>query len=145
MIASITYFTMLPVKDLVNYFQVCKQFNGIVKANTIWFPLFKKKFYKFTNTNTKNFYKNSKKYSVLNNWLLKMSKANLDHFTDGQGIGQLISLEILSVSHNKLQFIPPEIGNLTNLQILHLYHNKLQSVPQEIVKLSMLKELKLKK
>ena len=50
-------------------------------------------------------------------------------------IGNLINLQKLYLTCNKLQSLPAEIDNLYNLQELDLINNKLQSLPVEILKL----------
>ena len=47
-------------------------------------------------------------------------------------IGQLITLEILSLSDNQLDVLPPEIGQLSHLKHLFLGGNKLGDLPSEI-------------
>ena len=44
-------------------------------------------------------------------------------------MGQLTSLEWLSLSENRLTSLPAEIGQLTSLRELYLSGNKLTSVP----------------
>ena len=61
----------------------------------------------------------------------------------GQLIGQLNSLERLSLNDNQLRNVPAEIGQLTSLQVLGLSDNQLTSVPAEIGQLTSLTELKL--
>ena len=47
-------------------------------------------------------------------------------------IGQLTSLERLSLDKNQLMSVPAEIGQLTSLISLYLYDNQLTSVPAAI-------------
>ncbi|UOB19185.1 leucine-rich repeat domain-containing protein [Abyssalbus ytuae] len=56
-------------------------------------------------------------------------------------IGQLTSLEYLSLRNNQLTSIPTEIGQLTNLEFLNLGNNQLTSIPIEIGQLTSLEQL----
>ena len=47
-------------------------------------------------------------------------------------IGQLTSLEGLSLSRNQLASLPSEIGQLTSLRALYLWQNRLTSGPAAI-------------
>ena len=70
-------FTMLNVSDIVNCLFVCKRFYTIAKNNLLWKQLFKVKFYNVC-IRWKYFYDNYKKYSILNNFLIKNSKVNVN-------------------------------------------------------------------
>jgi Leucine-rich repeat (LRR) protein len=50
-------------------------------------------------------------------------------------------LKKLSLKHNQLKSLPPEIGDLTELKELYLEYNKLESLPSEIGKLKNLEFL----
>src|SRR3990170_4694831 len=56
-------------------------------------------------------------------------------------IGQLTNLQTLYLSNNQLTTLPAEIGQLTNLQKLYLCNNKLTTLPAEIGQLTNLQEL----
>jgi internalin A len=56
-------------------------------------------------------------------------------------IGQLTSLQELTIDGNQLTTLPPEIGQLTSLQKLVLYRNQLTTLPSEIGQLTSLQEL----
>ena len=59
-------------------------------------------------------------------------------------LGQLSRLEVLNLSHNQLSRIPPELGNLSNLNRLHLSSNQLSgNIPPELGALSSLENLRL--
>ena len=58
-------------------------------------------------------------------------------------IGQLTSLERLNLDYNQLTSVPAEIGQLTSLQYLYLTDNQLTSVPAEIGQLAALTKLHL--
>jgi leucine-rich repeat protein SHOC2 len=58
-------------------------------------------------------------------------------------IGQLTSLERLNLEYNQLTSVPAEIGQLTSLQCLYLNDNQLTSVPAEIGQLTSLMKLHL--
>ncbi|UOB19145.1 leucine-rich repeat domain-containing protein [Abyssalbus ytuae] len=58
-------------------------------------------------------------------------------------IGQLTSLETLSLNNNQLTSIPAEIGQLTSLGYLYLDYNQLTSIPAEIGQLTSLEYLSL--
>src|ERR1700679_709493 len=122
-------FAMLNVSDIVNCLYVCKRFYTIAKSNLLWKQLFKVKFYNVY-TIENNFYDSFKKYSILNNFLVKNSKINVN-----------MTIVELYLYDNKLKSIPKEIGQLTMLQILHLQNNELQSIPKKIGILAMLQEL----
>jgi Leucine-rich repeat (LRR) protein len=65
---------------------------------------------------------------------------NVDQFiiTDAElvdlhpSLGNLVSLEILSLPNNKIKSLPKEIGNLKNLELLNLVDNKIKYFPEEI-------------
>jgi Leucine-rich repeat (LRR) protein len=65
---------------------------------------------------------------------------NVDQFiiTDAKlvdlhpSLGDLVSLEILSLPNNKIKSLPKEIGNLKNLELLNLVDNKIEHFPDEI-------------
>src|SRR5271156_2150710 len=124
-------FAMLNVSDIVNCLYVCKRFYTIAKSNLLWKQLFKVKFYNVY-TIENNFYGSFKKYSILNNFLVKNSKINVN-----------MTIVELYLSYNKLQSIPKEIGKLAMLQTLYLDNNQLQSIPKELGQLSMLRILSL--
>jgi internalin A len=58
-------------------------------------------------------------------------------------IGNLSSLQDLSLTHNQLTSLPPEIGNLINLRRLDLTDNELTSLPPEMANLTNLTTLHL--
>jgi Leucine-rich repeat (LRR) protein len=65
---------------------------------------------------------------------------NVDQFiiTDAElveihpSLGNLVTLEILSLPNNKIKSLPKEIGNLKNLELLNLVDNKIEHFPEEI-------------
>jgi Leucine-rich repeat (LRR) protein len=65
---------------------------------------------------------------------------NVDQFiiTDAElveihpSLGNLVTLEILSLPNNKIKSLPKEIGNLKNLELLNLVDNKIEYFPEEI-------------
>ena len=122
-------FAMLNVSDIVNCLYVCKRFYTIAKNNLLWKQLFKVKFYNVY-TIENNFYDSFKKYSILNNFLVKNSKINVN-----------MTIVELYLYDNQLQSIPKEIGLLTMLQTLALSDNRLLSIPKEIGQLVMLQTL----
>ncbi|HSW77012.1 MAG TPA: leucine-rich repeat domain-containing protein [Candidatus Saccharimonadales bacterium] len=56
-------------------------------------------------------------------------------------IGQLSHLIYLNLSNNQLSALPPEIGQLRALQTLSLFNNQLSALPPEIGQLSFLQTL----
>jgi hypothetical protein len=58
-------------------------------------------------------------------------------------IGQLTSLQSLSLSSNRLTVLPPEIGQLTSLHSLYIGNNQLTGLPSEIGQLTALRRLDL--
>src|ERR1700678_211004 len=143
-------FTKLNVNDIINCSLVSKRFYDISNIEMLWYLLFKRKFYnvKCTIINGKKFYDNFKKYSIINNFLLKNSKGNLNIIikdliinfkqlhTIPKELGQLASLQKLYLDNNQLQTIPKEFGQLASLQELSLYNNKLQTIPKELGQLA---------
>src|ERR1700678_1014357 len=127
-------FIKLNVNDIINCALVCKRFYNIGKTEMLWYLLFKENFYnvKCTNENNKKFYDNYKKYSILNNFLLKNNQDNVN-----------IIIRVLNVSYRKLQIVPKELGQLASLQILYLNNNQLQTIPKELGQLASLQELDL--
>src|SRR5271156_368547 len=125
-------FIKLNVNDIINCAHVCKRFYNISRTEMLWYLLFKENFYnvKCTNENNKKFYDNYKKYSVLNNFLLKNNQDSVN-----------IIVRVLNVSYKQLQTIPKELGQLTMLQVLHLYNNQIQSLPKELGQLASLQQL----
>ena len=122
-------FIKLDVNDIVNCTLVCKRFYNIGKTEMLWYLLFKENFYnvKCTNENNKKFYDNYKKYSILNNFLLKNNRDNVN-----------IIIKVLNVSYKQLQTVPKELGQLARLRILCLDNNQLQTIPKELGQLAML-------
>src|ERR1700677_1761146 len=150
-------FTKLNVNDIINCSLVSKRFYDISNIEMLWYLLFKEKFYnvKCTIINGKKFYDNFKKYRILNNFLLKNGKGNVNiiikdliiNFKQLQTIpkelGQLASLQTLSLHNNQLQTIPKEFGQLASLQILSLDNNQLQTIPKELGQLASLRYFRL--
>src|ERR1700678_3815821 len=143
-------FTKLNVNDIINCLFVNKRFYNIGKTEMLWYLLFKENFYnvKCTNENNKKFYDNYKKYSILNNFLLKNNRDSVNIIirvlnvrckqlqTVPKELGQLASLQTLYLDNNQLQTIPKELGQLASLQTLYLYRNRLQTVPKELGQLA---------
>src|ERR1700678_4438575 len=104
-------FTMLSPKDIVNCLFVCKRFYMVAKNNMLWKQLFKEKFYNVC-TSENDFYDNYKKYSILNNFLIK-------------NCGMRVNTDIkrLYAYHHISRPLPKEIGLLTMLQELYLADN----------------------
>src|SRR6202453_1397380 len=127
-------FIKLDVNDIINCALVCKRFYNIGKTEMLWYLLFKENFYnvKCTNENNKKFYDNYKKYSILNNFLLKNNRDSVN-----------IIIRVLNVSYRQLQTIPKELGQLASLQRLDLYNNQLQTIPKELGQLASLQRLDL--
>ena len=150
-------FIKLNVNDIINCALVCKRFYNIGKTEMLWYLLFKENFYnvKCTNENNKKFYDNYKKYSTLNNFLLKNNQDSVNIIirvlnvnykqlqTVPKELGQFASLQTLDLSNNKLQTVPKELGQLACLQRLYLYHNQLQTIPKELGQLASLQTLSL--
>src|SRR5271156_5303183 len=148
-------FAKLDVNDIINCLLVSKRFYNISNIEMLWYLLFKKKFYnvKCTVINGRKFYDNYKKYSILNNFLLKNNQDSVNIIfgvlnvsykqlqTVPKELGQLASLQELSLSNNQLQTIPKELGQLASLQTLDLYRNRLQTVPKELGQLASLQQL----
>ena len=122
-------FAMLNVSDIVNCLYVCKRFYTIAKNNLLWKQLFKVKFYNVY-IDGNNFENNYKKYSILNNFLIKNIKVNVN-----------MDITKIYLENANLQSIPKEIGLLTMLQTLSLHYNQLKSIPKEIEQLTMLQTL----
>src|SRR5271170_6148939 len=150
-------FTKLDVNDIINCALVCKRFYNIGKTEMLWYLLFKENFYnvKCTNENNKKFYDNYKKYSILNNFLLKNNQDRVKILIRvlnvsckqlqrvPKELGQLASLQTLYLDNNQLQIIPKELGQLVSLQELYLDNNKLQTIPKELGQLASLQILNL--
>src|SRR6202789_3044708 len=150
-------FIKLNVNDIINCALVCKRFYNIGKTEMLWYLLFKENFYnvKCTNENNKKFYDNYKKYSILNNFLLKNNQDSVNIIfrvltvsykqlqTIPKELGQLASLQILHLGRNQLQTIPKELGQLASLQTLYLHNNQLQTIPKELGQLASLQILSL--
>src|ERR1700677_5037647 len=102
-------FAMLNVSDIVNCLYVCKRFYTISKNNLLWKQLFKVKFYNVC-IDGNNFEDNYKKYSTLNNFLIKNIKVNVN-----------MDITKIYLENANLQSIPKEIGLLTMLQTLSLH------------------------
>ncbi|KAF8053447.1 hypothetical protein N665_1414s0004 [Sinapis alba] len=65
-----------------------------------------------------------------------------DESIQWEGIASLKRLMLLSVSHNNLTVLPPEVGSLTSLRQLDVSNNKLTSLPNEIGLLTQLEIFK---
>src|SRR5271155_5232106 len=150
-------FIKLDVNDIINCTIVCKRFYNIGKTEMLWYLLFKENFYnvKCTNENNKKFYDNYKRYSILNNFLLKNNQDSVNIIirvlkvsckqlqTVPKELGQLASLQTLNLSNNQLQIIPKELGQLASLQKLFLHNNQLQTIPKELGQLASLRYFQL--
>src|SRR5271169_6852365 len=119
-------FTKLNVKDIINCSSVSKRFYNITNIEMLWYLLFKKNFYNVKCVG-KKFYDTYKRYSILNNFLLKNNQGNVN-----------IIIKELSLNSNRLQTIPKELGQLAMLQKLSLCNNQLQTIPKELGQLAML-------
>ena len=71
-------FCELEIRNIVNCSLVCKQFNRVAKSEMIWLRLFKIKFIECVN---KNFYDEYKRFSILDNFLLKNNRGNVNFFS----------------------------------------------------------------
>ena len=122
-------FIKLNVNDIINCALVCKRFYNIGKTEMLWYLLFNENFYnvKCTNENNKKFYDNYKKYSILNNFLLKNNQDSVN-----------IIIRVLNVNYKQLQTVPKELGQLASLQELSLPNNQLQTIPKELGQLASL-------
>ena len=150
-------FIKLNVNDIINCALVCERFYNISKTEMLWYLLFKENFYnvKCTNENNKKFYDNYKKYSILNNFLLKNNRDSVNIIirvlnvsykqlqTVPKELGQLASLQTLYLNNNQLQTIPKELGQLASLQVLYLDNNQLQTIPKELGQLASLRYFQL--
>src|SRR5208282_2143071 len=127
-------FIKLNINDIINCALVCKRFYNIGKTEMLWYLLFKENFYnvKCTNENNKKFYDNYKKYSILNNFLLKNNQDSVN-----------IIIRVLKVNYKQLQTIPKELDQLASLQELYLYNNQLHTIPKELGQLASLLRLDL--
>ncbi|KAG8236960.1 hypothetical protein J437_LFUL016156 [Ladona fulva] len=67
-----------------------------------------------------------------------MISHNLFHDLPSEGIGDLIMLDYLDISHNKLSAVPPGVGFLTRLKHLSMSHNNISDVPPDIGNLRVL-------
>ncbi|URE01515.1 hypothetical protein MUK42_20719 [Musa troglodytarum] len=71
---------------------------------------------------------------------------NANNITDEsiswEGLSSLMSLTILSLSHNYLTTLPSAVGTLTSLSQLHIANNKITSLPDELGLLNQLQILK---
>ena len=119
-------FTMLGASDIVNCLCVCKRLYTIGKNNLLWKQLFRIKFYNVC-VDGNDFYDNYKKYSILNNFLIKNSNVNVN-----------MNIAELRFITSKIHSMPKELGQLTMLQILSLSNNQLQTIPKELGQLTML-------
>jgi Leucine-rich repeat (LRR) protein len=82
---------------------------------------------------------------VLNNWKkvkkIKASGAGIESLSDA--IGELSSLESLSLSHNKLETLPAAVQSLKKLKELDLSSCPIKSLPDELTSLTSLEILDL--
>src|ERR1700678_2559566 len=104
-------FAMLNVSDIVNCLYVCKRFYAIAKNNLLWKQLFKVMFYN-VRVDGNDFEDSYKKYSILNNFLIKNSNVNVN-----------MDITKIYLENGNLQSIPKEIVQLTTLQKLYLHNN----------------------
>lgn len=72
-------------------------------------------------------------FALTDNWLTELPPE----------IGNLSSLEEISLVNNQLERVSPEIGNLTSLKTIFLADNQLTNLPPEMGKLSSLNVLSL--
>jgi Leucine-rich repeat (LRR) protein len=65
----------------------------------------------------------------------------LDTISDPENIYNLVNLELLDLTDNSIEDIPPEISNLTCLETLNLLYNGITEIIPEICNLTSLTEL----
>ena len=82
-------------------------------------------------------------YTVDGNHVIGLGLHNQELNSIPLNIGNLIHLNTLIISQNKLVFLPETIGNLQNLQELDLNFNQLASLPESIGNLINLRSLNL--
>jgi Leucine-rich repeat (LRR) protein len=120
----------------------------------LWKTLYNDKFHNVPRKN--NFYKNYKNCYVLNNFLLKYVKKDINYVIGLQKlefdfrksylleeIGLLCNLQSLSMSDCNIQTLPRLIGQLKNLSVLNVANNKLSFIPETIGQLTNLHTLRL--
>jgi len=71
-----------------------------------------------------------------------LNRAKIDRISPA--IGELSSLEELSMKFGRLSLLPEQIGRLSSLSVLDLGHNKLAAVPQQLSCLTALQVLDLR-
>lgn len=156
-------FQYLTPPNIINCSLVCKLFHKVSNLDHLWKLLFKNKFYNVLKH--KHFYKNYKRYSKLNNFILmyingkprQYSKFNVNHYFLKNDFTfynvQLYEIpnEIMLLKHiNSLNLInislstfPLPILRLTNLTKLSITHNFIECIPTNIKDLINLESLDL--
>ncbi len=76
---------------------------------------------------------------------LNLSNSNIVGLSEllAEDVGDLTTLKILDLSHNKITRLPPSIGHLTSLEELRVSSSDLSELPAEIGHLNKLKRLDL--
>jgi hypothetical protein len=125
-------FDCLNLREILNCFLVCKQFNKIACGNQLWMQFLENDFQ--VNEVNQDIYHKYKEYYALNKFLInkcpKLQNRRLD-FT------RVRESDAIYIQHAKLHNIPPEFGLLTNLKMIYLNCNQLtsESFPSEFAKL----------
>jgi len=147
-------FNYLPLKDLLNCFPACKQFNDIINNDFFWKSLLESDFNYCSLDYCKDIYRQCYK---LDKWFIKetsqtdkptnlkqimmSNELNLCRLWDTSKIINGTRKEVYN--HGIALELPKEISILTNLKKLSLCNNNLESVQHEICLLTNLQKLNL--
>jgi len=141
-------FNYIQLKDIVNCFPVCKQFNKAVNNNFYWKPIIKKDFNyisPFCNDH-KNKYKLYCLYNRFSTKCLELNNPQNKPATKkclDYKIYVAIENNILDLNYFYFNRLPAEIGLLTNLRNMYLDNNYINKLPAEIGLLTNLRNLSL--
>ena len=125
-----TIYKILDTNHILKSSLISKQYYYNKNSIMIWKKKFTNKFYNIRCN--KHWYEKYKTYYVLDKFLIKYVKQNVNY---------VIAINEIDLSYNILQTIPSEIGHLTMLKYLFLNNNDLQTIPSEIGQLTNLQLL----